>query len=86
MRNYTKLVNGIQVSMTEQEIADRQAEEAEWEESATTRFNNQQKKSREMAYKTESDPLFFKSQRGEVTLQEWQDKVEEIKLRFPYQE
>jgi hypothetical protein len=38
---------------------------------------------RQHAYTTESDPLFFKSQRGEVTLQEWKDKVEEIKARFP---
>jgi hypothetical protein len=38
---------------------------------------------RQAAYAAESDPLFFKAQRGEVTMQEWQDKVEEIKQRFP---
>lgn len=35
------------------------------------------------AYRNESDPLFFKSQRGEVTHQEWLDKVAEIKARYP---
>jgi hypothetical protein len=35
------------------------------------------------AYRTESDPLFFKAQRGEATHQEWLDKVAEIKARYP---
>lgn len=35
------------------------------------------------AYRTESDPIFFKSQRGEATQQEWLDKVAEIKARYP---
>ena len=39
--------------------------------------------SRRNAYTTESDPLFFKAQRGEATTQEWEDKVAEIKERFP---
>lgn len=34
------------------------------------------------AYKEESDPLFFKWQRGEATQQEWLNKVEEIKQRW----
>ena len=38
------------------------------------------------AYAQESDPLFFKSQRGEATMEEWQAKVQEIKDRFPYPE
>jgi len=38
---------------------------------------------RQSAYQTESDPLFFKYQRGEATEQEWLDKVAEIKARFP---
>lgn len=37
-------------------------------------------------YSKEADPLFFKWQRDEATEQEWLDKVEEIKLRFPYPE
>ena len=42
------------------------------------------KKLRNQAYIAESDPLFFKSQRGEATVEEWQAKIEEIKSRFPY--
>lgn len=36
------------------------------------------------AYLLEADPLFFKSQRGEATLDEWKSKILEIKNRFPY--
>jgi len=42
------------------------------------------KKLRNQAYILEADPLFFKSQRGEATVEEWQAKIEEIKSRFPY--
>jgi len=38
---------------------------------------------RKAAYIAEADPLFFKSQRGEANLQEWQEKIAEIKARFP---
>ena len=38
---------------------------------------------RHAAYIAEADPLFFKAQRGEITLKEWEDKVIEIKARYP---
>jgi hypothetical protein len=38
---------------------------------------------RRSAYIVEADPLFFKAQRGEATMEEWQAKVAEIKTRFP---
>lgn len=38
---------------------------------------------RQAAYKTESDPLFFKAQRGEIGLDQWLEKVAEIKARYP---
>ncbi len=38
---------------------------------------------RALAYREESDPLFFKWQRDEATEQEWLDKVAEIKARYP---
>jgi len=41
---------------------------------------------RRNAYTQEADPLFFSYQRGEVTEQEWLDKVAEIKIRYPYPE
>lgn len=44
------------------------------------------KEARAAAYREESDPLFFKAQRGEATIQEWQDKVAEIRARFPVPE
>lgn len=53
--------------------------------SAKQAFNAEQKKKRFLAYTVESDPIFFKSQRGEATNQEWLDKIAEIDARFPYE-
>lgn len=39
---------------------------------------------RQFAYTQEADPLFFMSQRGEATVEEWTAKVAEIKARYPY--
>lgn len=39
---------------------------------------------RREAYILEADPLFFMSQRGEATVEEWTAKVAEIKSRYPY--
>jgi hypothetical protein len=44
----------------------------------------EQEANRRAAYTVESDPIFFMSQRGEATVEEWQAKVTEIKTRFPY--
>lgn len=38
---------------------------------------------RSSAYRNEADPIFFKSQRGEATSQEWLTKIAEIKTRYP---
>lgn len=38
---------------------------------------------RHAAYADEADPLFFKAQRGEASIEAWQAKVAEIKARFP---
>ena len=43
----------------------------------------QSRRDRAEAYREESDPLFFKAQRGEATMEEWLAKVQEIKSRFP---
>ena len=43
----------------------------------------QAERNRQAAYITEADPLFFKAQRGEATMEEWQAKVAEIKARYP---
>jgi hypothetical protein len=60
------------IALTAEEIAQQQADHAA-----------QVKEQRAEAYRIESDPLFFKSQRGEATQQEWLDKVAEIKARYP---
>lgn len=39
--------------------------------------------SRQNAYAKEADPLYFKAQRGEATMEEWNAKVAEIKARYP---
>lgn len=74
------------VPFTPEEEAARDAEEAAWAAGAKDRHNVEMKTSREAAYKAESDSLFFKAQRGEATVEEWQAKVAEIKARFPYQD
>ena len=38
---------------------------------------------RAFAYAKESDPLFFKAQRGEATMDEWKAKIESIKAKYP---
>lgn len=42
------------------------------------------KAQRAAAYRNESDPLLFKAQRGEASMDEWQAKVAEIRDRYPY--
>ena len=41
-------------------------------------------RNRAAAYAAEADPLFFKAQRGEVSMDDWTAKVEEIRARYPY--
>lgn len=43
----------------------------------------EQRAARIAAYKAEADPLFFKAQRGEATLAQWEAKIEEIRARYP---
>jgi len=42
------------------------------------------RQARAAAYVSEADPLFFKAQRGEATIEEWQSTVADIRARFPY--
>lgn len=52
-----------------------------------TKLNFEQRvaqEQRKQAYQNEADPLFFKSQRGECDISEWNNKVSEIKDRYPY--
>ncbi len=61
-------------------IRDKTSEELVQEELERKTKIEQQ---RSEAYRNESDPIFFKYQRGEATQQEWLDKIAEIKARFP---
>jgi hypothetical protein len=76
----------VQVPFTAQEQAEYDTKKAAWDAGANDRHNAEAKRRRAAAYAIETDSLFFKSQRGEATVQEWQNKVAEIKARFPYQE
>ena len=52
--------------------------------SMTAAFNAQQKKNRLAAYTVKSDPIFFKSQRGEATNQQWLNAIAAVDSEFPY--
>jgi hypothetical protein len=60
----------------------RQKTQSEKDEEARQRQESN-KQARAEAYREESDPLFFKAQRNEATMQDWLDKVEEIRQRYP---
>jgi hypothetical protein len=71
------------IQLTTEEIAQAQAQaqqaaqaEAQWKIDNASQL-------RQQAYIAEADALFFKAQRGEATMEEWQAKVAEIKARFP---
>jgi len=75
-------------SIVEWDGPDPQPTESELESAYTAAIAEmaleQSKQNRAVAYRNESDPLFFKYQRGEVTKEEWEAKVEEIRTRYPY--
>lgn len=65
------------IDLTKLKTAEQKAQEATEQALAQTEY------SRRTAYINEADPLFFKAQRGEATMEEWQAKIAEIKARFP---
>jgi len=69
------------VPLTAAEIAEREAYKRDVLPKEIRQRIRQQ---RAAAYTTEADPLFFKAQRGEATIEEWQLKVAEIRSRYPY--
>jgi hypothetical protein len=58
--------------------------EAAWPSTQAALENDQARRGRLSAFRDEADPLFFGWQRGENTEQEWLNKCEEIRQRFPY--
>ena len=76
--------NGTQiVELTDEENAQRDAEEAVWASEADARAAEAVQQNRRHAYQAEADPLFFEEQAGEVAVGTWAAKRSEIKLRFP---
>jgi hypothetical protein len=57
--------------------------DALWASTQTTVANQQADTNRHNDYVAEADPLFFKAQRGEGTMADWEAKVAEIKARYP---
>ena len=57
--------------------------DAFWPSTQTTTANQKADVNRHNAYVAESDPLFFRAQRGEGTMADWEAKVAEIKARYP---
>jgi len=47
-----------------------------------SKYNSRQEALRAQAYRTESDPLYFKWKRGEATEQEWLDAVANVKSTY----
>jgi hypothetical protein len=74
----------IEIKATEvvETQAYRQKTQSEKEEEARQQVENN-RRFRQEAYRDEADPLFFKSERGEITREEWILKIEEIRGRFP---
>ena len=66
------------VQLTPEEIAELQ----EHQQPEPTKA--EQRSRRLTACRDEADPLLFKAQRGEATMEDWQAKVEEIRARYPY--
>lgn len=83
--DYTKNVNeGTPVLQGYQWTQVWDVTEASAEEIAQRKayLTAQAEANRAEAYRTESDPLFFKWQRGSATEQEWLDAVAAIKARY----
>jgi len=57
--------------------------DALWESTKKVNNNNLADYNRRRDYVIESDPIFFKAQRDEATMEEWQAKILEIKARHP---
>lgn len=76
--------NGIYYLLTNEREAEEILKKTERDSNALARQNDTITINRRNAYILESDSLFFKSQRGEATEQEWLGKIQEIKERLPY--
>lgn len=84
--DYTKNVNELNPVLKNGEwVQTWQVTDARADEIAERKaqLNAEAEQNRINAYQRESDPIFFKWQRGEATEQDWLDKIAEIKAQFP---
>jgi hypothetical protein len=82
--DWTSIPSTVEITPTE--IVETQAYRPKTQaEKDAEAFQQQEsnKQARAQAYREESDPLFFKADRGEATREEWLAKVEEIRSRYP---
>lgn len=73
----------IERDMTPEELAQYEADKAAEEAARPAREKAAADAARRAAYAAESDPVFFKWQRGEATEQEWLDAVAAVKAAHP---
>ena len=71
------------IALNPEEVAQAQAQAQEAAQAEAQWKIDNASQLRQQAYIAEADPLFFKAQRGEATMEEWQAKVAEIKERYP---
>lgn len=71
------------IQLTAEEITQAQAQAQEAAQAEAQWKIDNASQLRQQVYIAEADALFFKAQRGEATMEEWQAKVAEIKARFP---
>jgi hypothetical protein len=87
-----KNVNGVDVPLTDEEIAELNANDAAFQAAAPAALLAALVKKRQNAYARESDPLAIKAQRlewlgdpqAEIAKQAYLAKVAEIQVRYPY--
>jgi len=72
-------VGGIDRPMTDEELAAYNRTVADTDSQAKAWNDNV----RRAAYEAQSDPLFFKWQRGESTQQAWLDEIVNIQTQYP---
>jgi hypothetical protein len=81
----TTKVRGLVTVIVEREMSSAEVEEREkWAAGAYARDLAAVKETRRNLYTQISDPLFFKSRRGENTEQVWLDAVAAIDAENPY--
>lgn len=76
------MIEFIEVDLTPEQIAEREA----WAAEEPARQRKAVEDTRRAQYQLISDPLFFGWQRGDNTEAEWLAAVDKIKADYPYPE